>query len=92
MSTFNPRFDARTAPARQAGYDGFALASLVTAMMLIPFVPIILGFVGRARCRRTGKQGMGIAMTGIVLGVVAVIVWMAFFVAFMTFYASHTGA
>ena len=76
MSSFNPRFDSRPAPTPQAGYDGVAIASLVTALLLMPFVPIILGFVGRARCRRCGKQGMGIAMAGIVLGVMAVILWM----------------
>lgn len=91
MSSYNPRFTARSAPAPRSGYDGVAVASLVTAILLIPFVPIILGFVGRARCRRSGKQGMGVSMTAIVLGVVAVIIWMAFIVAFMTVYMQEFG-
>ena len=91
MSSYNPRFDSRTAPAPQSGYDGVAIASLVTALLLMPFVPIVLGFVGRARCRRSGKQGMGIAMAGIVLGCLAVIIWMAFIVAFATVYMTQFG-
>lgn len=56
-------------PPRQAGTNGFAIASLVCAFVCSP-LGIIFGFVARGQIRRTGQGGDGLALAGIILSVV----------------------
>ncbi len=89
MSGYNPRFtDGQIAPTPQKGYDGFAIAALITALLLVPFAPIVLGLVARSRCRRSGKQGSGMGMAAIVLGIIAIIFWMAVFAGLAAVYGT----
>jgi hypothetical protein len=70
------------------GSDGVALAALIVGILslLIAFVPIVgligviggvialvLGFVGRGRIKRTQAGGNGMAVTGIVTGILAIL-------------------
>lgn len=53
--------------------NGYAVASLVCGItgtfLVVPAVPaIVLGHVARRQIRRTGEQGDGMAVTGLVLG------------------------
>lgn len=47
--------------------NGFAIASLVTAFTCIPFLGVILGFVGLRQIRRRRQQGKGLAVAGLVI-------------------------
>src|SRR5437763_6244187 len=63
-----------------AGTNGFAIAALVCAFVFAP-LGIIFGFVARSQIRRTGQQGDGMALaaiiTGFVLTIFTVIIWIA---------------
>lgn len=54
------------------GYNGLAIASLVTGiagfLWVTPLLAIIFGFVARSQIRRTHQQGGGMALAGIILG------------------------
>ena len=68
--------------------NGLAVASLVCSivgffLLGVPsIVGIVLGFVGRARIRRSAgaEQGSGLATAGVVVGFVAVALWVLIFV------------
>jgi hypothetical protein len=65
-----------TAPART---NGLAIASLACGLAQFAFGPlatipaIVLGHMARSQIRRTGEQGAGLALAGLVLGWGAVI-------------------
>lgn len=53
--------------------EGLALASLITAVLGIPVVPIVLGVMARNRIREAAgaKDGDGLAIAGIIIGAVS---------------------
>jgi hypothetical protein len=57
--------------------DGYAIASLVLAVLGIPILPIIFGYSARRRIRESGgtKQGDGLALAGIVIGWITVAIF-----------------
>lgn len=56
--------------------DSFAVVSLVSALLLIPIVPIWFGLKSRTRIRASGgaRDGMGLAALGIGLAVFELVV------------------
>jgi hypothetical protein len=56
--------------------DSWAIASFVTAMLVIPVVPIYMGIKARSRIRASGgaHDGMGVAMIGIVAGIAELVI------------------
>ena len=61
--------------------NGMAIASLVTGLLgwtAIPLISslaaIVLGHVARAQIRRTGEQGRGMALAGLILGYIGIVV------------------
>lgn len=50
--------------------DGYAIASIILAVMGIPILPLIFGYSSRRRIREAGgrKQGDGLAVAGIIIG------------------------
>jgi len=62
-----------------AGTNGFAIASLACGLAQFVFGPlatipaIVFGHVARGQIKRTGEQGAGLALAGLVLGWAAVI-------------------
>lgn len=66
------------------GTNSLAITALVCSILgLAPFcgflfsiVGIVAGAVGIGQIRRTGQSGYGLAITGIVIGVVTLLVWM----------------
>ncbi|SKC37294.1 DUF4190 domain-containing protein [Krasilnikoviella flava] len=61
------------APA--GGTDGVSIAALVTGVLFLGVVPLVLGIVGLARVRRSGRPGAGLAVAGIVLGALSTVGW-----------------
>lgn len=70
---------AQARPPAVAGTNGLAVASLACgiaqfAFGLLATIPaIVLGHMARAQIRRTGEQGAGLALAGLILGWAAVI-------------------
>jgi hypothetical protein len=56
--------------------DGYAITSLILAVLGIPILPIFFGYAGRRRIRESGgtKQGDGLALAGIIIGWITVAV------------------
>ena len=80
-----PTWQQPAAGAAPAGSDGLAIAamivgilSLLTSWLVIGalggIVAIVLGFLARGRLKQSGREGNGLAITGIVTGFLAVII------------------
>ncbi|WP_407319357.1 DUF4190 domain-containing protein [Isoptericola halotolerans] len=68
---------------RPAGTDGVAIASLVTGILGLALVAVGLGIAGLVRVKKSGRSGKGLAVAGIVLGVLGTIAWTLFVVFFV---------
>jgi Domain of unknown function (DUF4190)/Protein of unknown function (DUF2510) len=57
--------------------DGYAIASLICGVLGVPIVSIVLGVMARNRIRDSGglKTGNGLAIAGIVLGIVQLVIF-----------------
>jgi hypothetical protein len=65
-----------------------AIMSMVCGMVALVLGPlailaIVFGHIARARVRRTGEGGHGMAATGLILGYTVLVVGAALFVAFL---------
>lgn len=84
-----------TTPART---NGLAIASLSCGLAQFAFGPlatipaIVLGHMARGQIRRTGEQGAGLALAGLVLGWGAVILGVVLIVVALTLAAGMHGA
>jgi hypothetical protein len=82
-----------------AGTNGFAMASLACGLAQFVFGPlatvpaIVFGHMARGQIKRTGEQGAGLALAGLVLGWGAVILGIFFVVGIaVAFSATPPGA
>ena len=81
------RATAVTPVTQVAKTNGLAIASLACGVAQFAFGPvatipaIVLGHVARHQIRRTGEQGAGLALAGLILGWAAVILGIALIVA-----------
>jgi hypothetical protein len=48
--------------------NGLAIASLVLSLVGFTIVAVILGHIARGQIRRTGEQGAGLALAGLIIG------------------------
>jgi hypothetical protein len=77
--------------------NGLAIASLACGIAQFAFGPmatipaIVLGHVARHQIRRTGEQGAGLALAGLVLGWAAVILGIVLIVVALTITAGMPG-
>ena len=78
------------APGYLPPTNGTAIASLVLAILGFGLIAIILGYSARTAIRRTGERGDGLATAGIVIGwigiasgVLAVVIYLVFFLGFL---------
>ena len=74
----------QTAPpgtAGNPGWSGFAIAGFVLSLLGLWGVGSVLGIIfsvmGRNRARRTGQRGEGLAVAGIVIGIVTLLGFIA---------------
>ncbi|MBV9098907.1 MAG: DUF4190 domain-containing protein [Frankiaceae bacterium] len=56
-----------------------AIAALVCAFVCSP-LGIIFGFVARSQIRKTGQQGDGLALAGIIVGAVSMVLGVIWFI------------
>jgi hypothetical protein len=69
-------------PSKPPGTNGMAIASLVISLCSLifccgatGFIGVILGIVGMRESKRTGQDGYGIALTGIIIGGICTAFW-----------------
>jgi hypothetical protein len=62
---------AAVAPVDAGRTNTLALLSMIFGLLGGSVVPIVLGFVALSQIRRTGEQGRGMAIAGVVLGFIA---------------------
>jgi hypothetical protein len=89
---------ATTMVTRSARTNGLAIASLACGLAQFAFGPlatipaIVLGHMARSQIRRTGEQGAGLALAGLVLGWGAVILGIVFIAIGLAMAAGTHGA
>jgi Domain of unknown function (DUF1707)/Domain of unknown function (DUF4190) len=77
--------------------NGLAIASLACGLAQFMFGPlatipaIVLGHVARRQIKRTGEQGAGLALAGLILGWAAVILGIILIVAGLAIFAGTSG-
>ena len=76
---------AAVGPPGDSTPDSYAIASLATALLVIPLAPIWFGVRARTRIRESGgtRDGLGIAAIGIAFGIVETIALAALLVALL---------
>jgi hypothetical protein len=69
-------------PTKPPGTNGMAIASLVISLCSLifccgatGFIGVILGIVGMRESNRTGQEGYGIALTGVIIGGICTAFW-----------------
>jgi len=85
------------APARPVGTNGKAIAALVTSLSGLVFcgvpsiVGLILGVIAMRETKRTGQEGHGMALAGVIVGALSVVGWLVYVVIiFVVIAASST--
>lgn len=85
------------APARPVGTNGKAIAALVTSLSGLFFcgvpsiVGLILGIIAMRETKRTGQEGHGMALAGVIVGALSVVGWLVYVVViFVVIAASST--
>jgi hypothetical protein len=78
-------YDPYAAP-RPQGTNGKAIAALVTSLVGLLFcglpsiAGVILGFIAMREVKRTGQDGHGMALAGVIVGALAIIGWVLYLV------------
>jgi hypothetical protein len=78
------------APVYGTETDGYAIAALICGVLGVPIAPIILGVVARNRIAESGgrKDGNGLAIAGIVLGIIQIVIFAIVVIIFIAAAAS----
>jgi hypothetical protein len=69
------QFNAPGTGGQPAKTDGVSIASLVTSLVCCAPVGVVLGFVGLKRTKGGQRKGRGLAVTGLILGLVGLLAW-----------------
>ncbi|PFG41800.1 uncharacterized protein DUF4190 [Isoptericola jiangsuensis] len=93
--------DAPPAPGSPAGpppgygapvpTDGVSIGALVTGLLGLALIPVSLGIAGIVRTKDKKRRGRGLAIAGLVLGVLSTVVW-GFVLAGAVFLATNQDA
>jgi hypothetical protein len=82
-------------PIKPPGTSGMAIAALaVSAASLVlfcgipSFVGVILGIIAMRETKRTGQDGFGMALAGIIIGAIPTVLWLVYLFVFIGIYAS----
>lgn len=73
-------------PMKPPGTSGLAIASLVTSLVSLMFcgltsiVGVILGAIAIRETKRTGQDGFGLALAGVIVGSLQVLLWVLYLV------------
>ena len=96
-----PQYDVQQYDAQQYGaygqqpqkYNVLSIISLVGAIIGFNVIAVILGFIALSQIKKTGEQGKGLAIAGIVIGFVylAFIILITIFVIIISIGAASSG-
>jgi len=92
-----PAANITTAVTPVARTNGLAIASLACGLAQVAFGPlatvpaIVLGHMARSQIKRTGEQGAGLALAGLLLGWAAVILGILFIVLGLAIFTGTRG-
>jgi Domain of unknown function (DUF4190) len=81
-------------PTKPPGTNGKAIAALLTSLLglvccgLPSIAGLVLGVIGMRETKRTGQDGYAIALTGAVIGGLAVAGWVVYLLLSISIYAS----
>lgn len=83
-------------PPPRTATNSTAVAAMILGLAVPVFgltaIPaIVCGHKARQEIRQTGEQGDGMAVVGLVLGYLAIIVWVVILLGFMAWAGSHAG-
>jgi hypothetical protein len=84
----------RYPPAKPAGTNSRATAALVTSLAgllccgLPSIVGLVLGVIGMRETKRTGQDGYAIALSGVIIGGLAVAGWVIYLLVSISIYAT----
>ena len=69
-----------------------AIVSLVTSIVGMSLVGVITGHIGLNQIKKTGEQGRGLAIAGLIVGYVALVLQILFIVALAGFAEAQGGS
>jgi Domain of unknown function (DUF4190) len=82
-------------PMKPPGTNGMAIAALaVSAASLVlfcgipSFIGVILGIIAMRETKRTGQDGFGMALAGIIIGAIPTVLWLLYLFVFIGISAS----
>ena len=92
MSTIPPPPPAGWQPGQPAPQaprtNGFAIAALVTSLLCFAPLGIIFGHISLNQIKKTGEQGHGLALAGLIIGYVGIAGWVLYAGAIIALLAS----
>ena len=65
--------------------NSLAIAAMITAVFVAP-VGIVLGLIARGQIKRSGEDGMGLAMAAIIVGIAQVVLAIIVLIAYVAFF------
>ena len=74
-------------PGVPVGTNPWAIAALVLGLCGTAIFAVVTGHVALSQINRSGEQGRGLAIAGLVLGYLEIVLWFVFFAAIMGFFA-----
>ncbi|MFI0450977.1 DUF4190 domain-containing protein [Actinomadura sp. 6N118] len=89
-----PSYGQAPAPGRT---NALAIGSLIAGIvgilagcvLIVPIAAIVLGHLALSQIKKTGEAGLGLAITGLVLGYVGLLGWIAYWLLFVIGAASE---
>ena len=71
--------------------NAMAIVSLVTSILGISLVGVITGHIGMSQIKKTGEQGNGLAVAGLIIGYIGTVAWVIAWVLFGTLFLVALG-
>lgn len=56
--------------------NAMAIVSLVTSILGISLVGVITGHIAMSQIKKTGEQGNGLAVAGLIIGYIGTVLWL----------------
>ena len=80
MTTPQPYSNQPGTPAQNEKFNVLSIVAIIGGFV-IPIVGIIVGFISLSQIKRTGEKGRGLALTGIIVGIVLIALYIIFIIA-----------
>lgn len=64
-------------PPQVPGTNGMAIAALIVSLASCGPVGLILGILSLNQIKKSGEQGRGMALAGVIIGAISIVAWIA---------------